>query len=245
MFPQLSISSHTAGTMFKTKQDYVYEQIYDAILNGRFKPGERLVLEDLAAEFGTSRTPLREAIRRLQTEGLVDFEPHRGAVVADLSIPELIELYHIRAVLDGLATRLAVENLSEEDLAELESILATTEQGIDPSEPTDFEQFNRKFHEIIYQGTNAPFLYEMITNLYTKTSRYRYLSLRSPGRILEVLAEHRSILEALMARDSDAAERCARDHHENTAQVLVQLLKQGFEGGSQAGAIPDEIALIL
>jgi DNA-binding GntR family transcriptional regulator len=212
--------------MFKTKQDYVYEQLYNAILDGRFEPGEHLVLEDLALEFGTSRTPLREAIRRLQTEGLVTFEPHRGAIISDLSIEELIESYHIRAVLDGLATRLATENLSDEQLVELERLVDKAEQHLNVSHPGKFEVFNRQFHEVIYQGARAPFLYDMVSNLYIKTSRQRHLSLRSPGRLAEVLAEHRAILNALLARDAEAAERCAREHHENTAQTLVRLLQQ-------------------
>jgi len=218
--------------MFKTKQDYVYEQLYQAILSGRFKPGEHLVLEELGEEFGTSRTPLREAIRRLQTEGLVDFTPHRGAVVADLSLEELIELYHIRAVLDGLAARLATENLSDEELTKLQDIFDATRRELDPSNPVRFEEFNRTFHEIIYQGANAPFLYEMIINLYTKTGSYRHLSLRSAGRIQDVLDEHHRILEALVARDAELAERHAREHHEHTAKALVDLLEKGFEGKS-------------
>lgn len=216
--------------MFKTKQDYVYEQLNEAILSGRFKPGEHLVLEDLAEEFGTSRTPLREAIRRLQTEGLIDFAPHRGAVVADLSVEELIELYHIRAVLDGLAARLATGNLSDAELTELQSIYDDTQRELDPSKPVRFEEFNRKFHEIIYQSANAPSLYEMIINLYTKTARHRHLSLHSAGRIQDVLVEHHRILQALVDRDAEMAERYAREHHENTAKALIDLLEKGFEG---------------
>jgi DNA-binding GntR family transcriptional regulator len=218
--------------MFKTKQDYVYEQLYEAILSGRFKPGEHLVLEELGEELGTSRTPLREAIRRLQTEGLVDSTPHRGAVVADLSVEELIELYHIRAVLEGLAARLATENLSDEELTQLQDIFDETRRELDPSNPVRFEEFNRPFHEIIYQGANAPFLYEMIINLYTKTGLYRHLSLRSTGRVQDVLDEHHRILDALLARDAELAERCAREHHECTAKALVDLLEKGFEGKS-------------
>jgi DNA-binding GntR family transcriptional regulator len=212
--------------MFKTKQDYVYEQLYNAILEGRFKPGDHLVLEDLALEFGTSRTPLREAIRRLQTEGLVSLEPHRGAIISDLSIEELVELYHIRAVLDGLATRLAAANLSDEQLAELERLVNKSEQHLNASNPAEFEAFNRQFHEVIYQGARAPFLYDMVTNLYVKTSRQRHLSLHSPGRLAGVQAEHHAILSGLLARDAEDAERCAREHHENTAQTLVLLLQQ-------------------
>jgi len=215
--------------MFKAKQDYVYEQIYEAILSGRFEPGEHLVLEDLAEELGTSRTPLREAIRRLQTEGLVDITPHRGAIVADLSVQELIELYHIRAVLDGLAARLAAENLTDNNLVELQNILSETQQELDPLNPVDFDEFNRNFHEIIYQGAEAPLLYEMVVNLYIKTGRHRHLSLRSPGRTQQVLDEHHNILQALMARDPDLSERYAREHHENTAKVLVNLLDKGLE----------------
>jgi DNA-binding GntR family transcriptional regulator len=218
--------------MFKTKQDYVYEQLCEAILSGRFKPGEHLVLEELGEEFGTSRTPLREAIRRLQTEGLVDFTPHRGAVVTDLSVEELIEMYHIRAVLDGLAARLAAQNLSDEQLTDLQDIFEKTRRELDPSNPVRFEEFNRAFHEIIYQGANAPFLYEMIINLYTKTGRYRHLSLRSAGRIQDVLDEHHRILDALATRDAQMAERRAREHHEHTAKALVDLLEKGFEGKS-------------
>ena len=215
--------------MYKTKQDYVYEQLYNAILSGRFKPGEHLVLEDLADEMGTSRTPLREAIRRLQTEGLVEFTPHRGAVVTELSVEELIELYHIRSVLDGLAARLAAENLSQKELARLEKITIQSEQKLDPQNPDGFEDFNRDFHEIIYRGANAPRLYEMIASLYAQARRHRHLSLLSPGRISQILVEHRNILNALIARDANAAELYAREHHDNTAKVLVQLVTERFE----------------
>jgi DNA-binding GntR family transcriptional regulator len=195
---------------------------------------------------GTSRTPLREAIRRLQTEGLVDIEPHRGALVADLSVEELIELYHIRAVLDGLATRLAVEHLSDGQIGELEEIVNRAEGAVDPSQPDAFEEFNRRFHEIIYQGAQAPLLYEMITNLYTKTSRHRHLSLRTPGRISEVFSEHRHIVDALKARDAQAAEHYARQHHENTAQALVKFLDKKLELESapeqQGVPTPDEVS---
>lgn len=215
--------------MYKTKQDYVYEQLYNAILSGRFKPGEHLVLEDLADEMGTSRTPLREAIRRLQTEGLVEFTPHRGAAVTELSVEELIELYHIRSVLDGLAARLAAENLSEKDLRRLEDITVRSEKRLNPLNPEGFEDFNRDFHEIIYHGANAPRLYEMIASLYAQARRHRHLSLLSPGRISEILSEHRKILNALIARDAAAAERYAREHHDNTAKVLVQLVTEHFD----------------
>jgi len=218
-----------AKIMFKTKQDYAYEQLYNAILNGRFKPGEHLVLEDLAAEMGTSRTPLREAIRRLQTEGLVVFTPHRGAVITELSVEELIELYHIRAVLDGLATRLAAENLSDSDLHRLEEMASNAERDLDPQNPVGFEAFNQDFHEIIYRGAKAPKLYEMISNLYAQARRHRHLSLLSPGRISEILVEHRNIVNALKARDAGAAERHARVHHDNTAKVLVQLVEKHFD----------------
>ena len=100
------------ATAYRTMKEIAYEAIREAILSGRFLPGQRLVADELAQEFGTSRMPIREALQRLENAGLVSITPHRGAVVSELSEQEIVEIYHIRAVLEGLAARLAAPHLA-------------------------------------------------------------------------------------------------------------------------------------
>jgi len=211
-------------TAYKTKQDFAYAHLHRAILNGDFQPGDRLRLDELAEQLGTSRTPLREAVRRLQTEGLVDIAAHRGVVVSGFSIAELAELYHIRSVLDGLAVRLATPRLTQDDLAALDAILARMEDGAGAMPAEEVNALNWRFHDILYRNAASPILYEMITNLYVKTQRYRVYSFRNQERNAQIRLEHRQLYRALATGEPTEAERCAIAHLENTAQALIALV---------------------
>jgi len=211
------------STTYKTKQDFAYALLHRAILNGEFQPGDHLRLDELAQQLGASRTPLREAVRRLQTEGLVTIAAHRGVVVSGFSIAELAELYHIRSVLDGLAVRLATPRLTQDDLETMDVILARMEAGTGVLSAEEINALNWQFHNLLYRNAESPILYDMITNLYAKTQRYRVYSFRNQERNTQIRLEHRQLYRALVAGDPAEAERCAITHLENTALALIAL----------------------
>src|SRR5574341_1579615 len=118
------------GVAYRTMQEMVYDAIRDAVLSGRYPPGKRLVADEIARELGVSRMPVREALQRLQVAGLIAITRHKAAVVSELSEPDIVEIYHIRAVLDGLATRLAAPNLTPADHQTLLSLLEEMEAAV-------------------------------------------------------------------------------------------------------------------
>jgi DNA-binding GntR family transcriptional regulator len=213
-------------------QEIAFESIREAILSGRYAPGERLLADDLARELGTSRMPVREALQRLEVAGLVSITPHRGAVVNELSKEDIVEIYHIRAVLEGLAARMAVPHLGSGDYERLNALIeemaAAAAAGPDPELVL---RVNRDFHEIIWQAARAPRLHELLQNLYIASQRFRNISILLPGRLPQIVDEHRRIAQALAAGDPAAAERFANAHHENTAQRLLMELEKSKAKG--------------
>jgi DNA-binding GntR family transcriptional regulator len=221
------------ATAYRTMKEITYDAIREAILSGRFPPGQRLVADELAQEFGTSRMPVREALQRLENAGLVSITPHRGAVVNELSEQEIVEVYHIRAVLEGLAARLAAPRLGPADYDRLNALIDDM-ASTSTAEP-DLEQLlrgNRDLHEIIWQAAQAPRLHELLENLYDASRRFRNISILLPGRLDQIVEEHRRIVRALAAGDPAAAERFANEHHEITAQRLLDEVEKSKEKGA-------------
>lgn len=211
---------------YRTMQEIVYDTIRDAILSGRYRPGQRLVADELAKEIGVSRMPVREALHRLEATGLVTLTPHRGAVVNELSEAEIIEIYHIRAVLDGLATRLAAPHLCKPDHARLNAILDQMAAAAKAKDLDRVLRVNREFHQIIWQAAHAPRLQSLLENLYDASQRFRHLSVLLPGRLEQLTQDHRRITQALARGDVNRAERFAIEHHEGTARRLLNSIEK-------------------
>lgn len=209
---------------YRTMQEIAYDAIRDGILAGRHGPGQRLIADDLARELGVSRMPVREALHRLEVAGLVTITPHRGAVVSELSENECVEIYHVRAVLDGLATRLATPHLCEADHARLAALLEEMEAGVKAEDPQRVLNVNREFHTLIWIAARAPRLRDLLENLYDASQRFRNISVLIPGRLDQITQEHRLIAEALARGDAGAAERYANEHHEGTARRLLAAM---------------------
>jgi DNA-binding GntR family transcriptional regulator len=210
---------------YRTMQEIAYDAIRDGILAGRHGPGQRLIADDLARELGVSRMPVREALHRLEVAGLVTITPHRGAVVSELSEHECVEIYHVRAVLDGLATRLAAPHLSGADHARLSALLVEMEAGVEAKDPQRVLSINREFHTLIWIAARAPRLRDLLENLYDASQRFRNISVLIPGRLDQITHEHRLIVEALARGDAAAAERYANEHHEGTARRLLAAIE--------------------
>lgn len=211
---------------YKTMKEIVYDTLKEAILDGKYPPGKRLIADELARELGVSRMPVREALHALESAGLVTLTPHRGAVVNELSEDEVVELYHIRAVLDGLAARLAVPYLSPSDFSRLNGLLDEMAAAVDAKDLERLLRVNRGFHLIIWQAAHSPRLYDLLVNLYDASQRFRNISVLLPGRLEQMTQEHRLIAQALADGNVTAAEHYAVEHHEGTALRLLNSIEK-------------------
>jgi DNA-binding GntR family transcriptional regulator len=198
----------------QTAYEYVLGVLRRAILNGELSTGSRLVQAELAAMLDVSTTPVREALRDLATEGLVQFDPHRGAIVAELSADDVLDIYEIRMVLEPLAMRQAVPNISEALIARLRKLHESMEA--DP-QSFDWVDRNRVFHMAVYETAASPRLATIIRNLQDASVMYIGASLQSqPSLRDEANHDHAAILDALEKKDADAAVE-ALEHHLRTS----------------------------
>ncbi len=223
------------GEKYRTMQEIVYSTIKERILSGEYSPGQRLITNDLATELGVSRMPIREALHRLEAAtGLVTLIPHKGAVVNAISQEDILEVFRIRAVLEGLAARLACPNLDDEQLNQLEQInRKVIELGHSIDEET-FLEFNRQFHTPIWQAAKSPRLIGILRSLYDASRSYRYMSVMLPGRFEEIVAEHAEIIAALRKRDLAEVEKVVNNHYHQTVKWLIRSMKEST--GERAAA---------
>lgn len=218
--------------MAKTLQQAVAEDLRDAILRGRLTGGARLTQTDIATGYGVSPIPVREALRQLESEGLVKSAPHRGAVVASLSQEELRDLYDIRIALESLATRLAIPRAESGDFAKLESLYSRMNSERDPSRWLDL---NFEFHRTLYAPCYRPHLSSLIDTLRRNTERYLRVGAKSADRLRAAQVEHRRILQAYREKDESAATSALQEHLQNTLKTLLGLLEGGVEGMVRGG----------
>ncbi|HSM23789.1 MAG TPA: GntR family transcriptional regulator [Anaerolineaceae bacterium] len=205
-------------------QDLVFTTLRDEILSNKIKPDEKLNTNQLAKRLGVSRTPIREALNRLISIGLVETIPHRGTYIRKLSIEEIIDLYYIRAALDGISARLAVRNLSQEDTTRLLQFCDDMETQYNLGDFNRFLELNYQFHQTIYKATQSPQLQELIIQYYNQSEHYRSLGLELPGRYRQICGEHRNLAKALADGDAEKAEFYAREHHFNTAKQIAKSI---------------------
>jgi DNA-binding GntR family transcriptional regulator len=196
----------------KPIRDEVFASLRDAILNGHFEPGQRLVEKELAKQMDISRTPIREALRKLELEGLVAYTPRKGVVVVGVSSQDALEIYTICAVLEGLAARLAASNRSEEELTDLKKILSEMKKCIEKNNINRLITLHANFHHSCARASKSPRLYQMITSLRDYVKNFTEISYYLPGRLRYGWEEHQGIVEAIDKKDDDLAEYAARNH---------------------------------
>ncbi len=207
---------------YRSIQDIVFSTLRDEILTGKLKPGDTLNTIHLSKRLGVSRTPIREALNRLVSIGLVESIHHRGAFIKKLSIQEIIEIYYIRAALAGIAARLATSHLDGEDKKRLFQLCDEMESHLSQGEYQKMLDVNFQFHNIIYKAAQSPRLEGLILQYYRLSASYRALGLELPGRYAEICREHRNIAQALSEGDRERAEFYAREHHFNTARRIAK-----------------------
>ena len=207
-------------------RDVVFNTLRQAILTGEMKPGERLMEIHLANKLGVSRTPIREAIRKLELEGFVVMIPRRGTYVADISIKDITEIYEIRISLDILAAGLAAERITDEELEQLNGYLIEIGQHIANNDMDKIVEVDTAFHDMLYTARRNERLRSIINNLREQMTTIRGRSMSYPGRLVETMDEHRNLVEAIAAHDVERAQYAARIHLENAEHTLMRSLSE-------------------
>jgi DNA-binding GntR family transcriptional regulator len=214
---------------YKPLRELVLEALREAILNGTLQPRERLMEIQLAEELGVSRTPIREALRKLELEGFIIMIPRKGAYVADFSLRDLEDTFEVRKSLEGLAAELCAERATEEEIVEMEQLLQQKAIAIENNDMAQLLEVDTAFHEILYRASRNERLRTIISNLREQIERFRIASLQYPGRMKRSLEEHRAILAAIRARDGKIANHLAQDHIENVEIILLEKLRHSHE----------------
>lgn len=210
---------------YKNAREAAFEKIKEAIIKGHFKPGEKLVEQTLAQEMGVSRTPVREAIRRLEAEGFVVSIPRKGVVVSRADKEEIVQLYSIRAELEGLAARWAIENADEDDIRKLDEAISRMEETAASGDLDGVVQSNALFHDAIAQASKSRILCTLLKTLQDNIQRFRFQSLHLSGRPEAALAEHKEIVAAIKEKKTEEADRLLKEHLQNACAAALAHMK--------------------
>ncbi|MBR3745781.1 MAG: GntR family transcriptional regulator [Selenomonadaceae bacterium] len=211
---------------YQPLRETVCEALRSAIRNGILEAGERLMEVQLAEELGISRTPVREAIRKLEQEGYVIMMPRRGTYVSSVSVNDIKEIFEIRSALESLSTGLAAMRIEPDELEKLRALLTEIEGHIKRRDIDKIVETDIEFHGLLYQVSRNERLVTIISNLKEQLARFRTLSMSYPGRLQETLEEHRAMVEAIAAGNVDAARDAAERHMEQAEETLLKAMRR-------------------
>lgn len=211
---------------YKPLRDIVFETLRTAILEGNLKPGQRVMEVQLAEKLGVSRTPVREAIRKLELEGLLVMIPRKGAYVADVSIKDVLNVLEVRASLEGLAASLAAERITEEEVETLKEKAEEFEQMNRENDREGMIQKDTEFHSILLSASRNNKLLSIVEGLSDQVQRFRVVYFTEYADAKNIMEEHRQILKAISERDGEAAEKLAEEHIENIGTYLLSNKSQ-------------------
>jgi GntR family transcriptional regulator, trigonelline degradation regulator len=217
----------------------VLDGLRQSIIAGRLSPGERLIERELISMMGVSRTVIREALRQLESEGLIANIPNKGPIVRALTLEEARDLYSIRAVLEGLAARLFVENASDAEIQNLENALVAVGEAYDGGDPANVLDSKNSFYDVLFQGARSPTLSSMIGMLHVRIWRWRAVGLTHPKRSMQRSQESMKglgvMLEAIRRRDIVRAESAIREEVLRAASEVMRLLANA---GGPSASVP-------
>ncbi len=210
-------------------RDVVFNTLRQAILKGELEPGERLMEIHLSERLGVSRTPIREAIRKLELEGLVLMIPRKGAEVAKISETSLREVLEVRRSLEELAAELACQRIGERELLDLEEAEEAFAEAIINGEPMEIAESDEHYHDLIYQATGNSRLVQILNNLREQMYRYRLEYIKDEDKRQILVVEHEHILQALKNHDIQDAKSAVRGHIDNQQLTVSKNIKEKQE----------------
>ena len=208
----------------------VYNELKEAVLCGQYKNGEWLTEHMLTQKLGVSRTPVRSALQRLAEDGLVSLTPNRGAVVIGIAKEDIVDIYRIRMRLEGLASAMAAEKITEEMKQKLSETVALFEFYAQRQDTDRIEELDTVFHSMIYEASGSRTLERILTDLHSNTKAYRNQSLCIPGRRLKTLEEHKEILNAILTGDAEKAENLTSAHIKRAMENMLLVLAEKEDG---------------
>lgn len=202
-------------------RDIVYDHLREALIDGIIKPGERIVERTYAEKFNVSRTPIREVLRKLEMEGFVEYIPRRGIVAKGLNEVEIEEIYAIRISLERLALSMAVTKINRVQLSKVKKVHERTVMANEINDVETVVTQMRKFDDLLFEAANMPRLQKMIAGLQESLRSYRKINLSGDNRRHLAIAEHGEILQAVINKDVDLAEKLVVEHIERARNSLL------------------------
>lgn len=212
--------------MYATKNDAVYLLIKEEIVNGSFHPGERLTVAQLAKKYNVSPMPVREALKRLQQDGLIENVPHVGARVMQFDFDKFKEIVYIRNILEPLAVKLAASFLTDEQIEELEELINKMRSCVENKDIKSYTRLNNQFHDYLYKNCGNSTLYEIITSLREKSEHSRSIFSRDVSRIDKSFEEHEKCFKYLKLKDSKKAYESFKEHKEEGFKIIIKKLEE-------------------
>lgn len=206
-------------------RDVVFNTLRQAILRGELKPGERLMEIQLANKLGVSRTPIREAIRKLELEGLVLMIPRKGAEVADITEKSLKDVLEVRKALETLCVQLACDRITEEEIRELKEAAEAFKETLKSNDVTEIAEADVRFHDVIFEATDNQKLIQLLNNLREQMYRYRVEYLKRETMHPQILAEHEEIIAHIEAKDKKEASEILCRHIDNQVAEVTNLIR--------------------
>jgi DNA-binding GntR family transcriptional regulator len=210
----------------QTLREKILDTIREAILNGELKPGGKVAEPELAERFGISRTPIREAFRQLESEGYLTVVPRKGAVVTALSERAVEEFYAIKSILEGYAAQISTDNMTEKDIAKLETLNDRLRILAEQGDVKTFFKIHNEFHDVFINASGNEKLAEIIHQMLLRFNRFRLASIALPGRMEMSVKEHDALIKAFRRKDGAAADALVRKTASFGGQVLIQSMAQ-------------------
>ena len=205
-------------------RDVVFNTLRQAILRGELKPGERLMEIQLANKLGVSRTPIREALRKLELEGLVNMVPRKGAEVADITEKSLRDVLEVRKALEELSVQLACEKITEEEIEELIRVAERFKDTLNDQDVTKIAEADVAFHDVIYTATDNQKLILLLNNLREQMYRYRVEYLKKEEAYPQLIAEHEELIDNISKRNKEEATRIMCEHIDNQVATVINVI---------------------
>ena len=213
------------STLFRSKNEVVYDLLHRAIIRGDFKPGERLVIDDIASNLGVSSIPVREALRQLEADGFVEIAPYVGATVTEISADSVFEIFALLETMEAICARLACRCMSEADIEKLADLVQQMDNSMD--DPENWSKLNKAFHLQIGDYAHTMLIQEMMRKVLDHWDRLRVYYMKDVLglRVEMAQAEHRQIMAAFHNRDADEVERLMRIHNQNALAAYNNYLQ--------------------
>lgn len=206
-------------------RDVVFNTLRQAILRGELKPGERLMEIQLANKLGVSRTPIREAIRKLELEGLVLMVPRKGAEVADITEKSLMDVLEVRKALEELSVRLTCDRITKEEVRELKVAAEDFRETLKSADITEIAEADVRFHDVIYAATKNQKLIQLLNNLHEQMYRYRIEYLKNEEVYPKLLREHEEIISRISQGEQEEAVKIVCEHIDNQVSAVMDVIR--------------------